>query len=94
MGEQHAPGAAGWQFVFGGVVLAGWAWVVEGVPVVSWTPRFVAALGFLALVGTAVTYLIWFIELHRASLVTLSAWTMLTPGLLARKERNESWLMT
>ncbi len=70
---------SGWQFVVGGVVLAGWASAVEGVPAVSWTPTFVAALGFLALIGTALTYLIWFTELQRAPLVTLSAWTMLTP---------------
>lgn len=70
---------SGWQFIFGGVVLAGWALVAEGVPVVSWSPRFIVALAFLALVGTALTYLIWFTELKRSSLVTLSAWTMLTP---------------
>lgn len=70
---------AGWQFFLGGLVLAGWAWAVEGVPVLSWTPSFVAALLFLALIGTALTYLIWFNELLRAPLVMLSAWTMLTP---------------
>lgn len=46
---------------------------------VSWTPHFVAALLFLALIGTAVTYLIWFTELQHAPLGSLSAWTMLTP---------------
>jgi probable blue pigment (indigoidine) exporter len=68
-----------WQFLIGGLALAGWAWAAEGAPTVSWTPRFLAALGFLALVGTALTYLLWFAELQRAPLVTLSAWTMLTP---------------
>lgn len=68
-----------WQFIFGGVALAGWAVAVEGVPEVSWTPRFVAALLFLALASTALPYLVWFSELQRASLVTLSAWTILTP---------------
>lgn len=70
---------SGWQFLFGGVVLAGWAGAVEGVPAVHWTPRFIAALAFLALVGTALTYLIWFTELQRSPLVSLSSWTMLTP---------------
>ena len=70
---------AGWQFLLGGLVLAVWAAAAEGPPAISWTPGFAAALGFLALVGTAGTYLIWFAELRRAPLVTLSAWTMLTP---------------
>jgi probable blue pigment (indigoidine) exporter len=70
---------SGWQFLFGGVALAGWAGAVEGAPGVSWTPRFLAALLFLALIGTALTYLIWFTELQRSPLVSLSAWTMLTP---------------
>jgi drug/metabolite transporter (DMT)-like permease len=70
---------AGWQFLLGGLILTGWAGIAEGAPVISWTPRFLAALSFLALVGTTATYLIWFAELQRAQLVTLSAWTMLTP---------------
>jgi probable blue pigment (indigoidine) exporter len=70
---------AGWQLLAGGIVLAGWALVTEGAPVVTWTAEFAAALLFLALVGSAATYLIWFSELRRASLVTLSAWTLLTP---------------
>lgn len=70
---------AGWQLLAGGIVLAGWAAVTEGAPVLAWTPRFAAALLFLALVGSAATYLIWFSELRRASLVRLSAWTLLTP---------------
>jgi drug/metabolite transporter (DMT)-like permease len=70
---------SGWQFLLGGLLLAGWAGAVEGAPNISWTPRFTLALLFLALIGTAVTYLIWFSELQRAPLVSLSAWTMLTP---------------
>jgi drug/metabolite transporter (DMT)-like permease len=70
---------AGWQLLAGGIVLAGWAAVTEGAPVLAWTPRFAAALLFLAVVGSAATYLIWFSELRRASLVSLSAWTLLTP---------------
>ncbi|MEE6140694.1 DMT family transporter [Mycobacterium sp. 050128] len=68
-----------WQLVCGGIALASWAAAVEGVPAVSWTPHFVAALLFLALASTALPYMIWFSELQRAPLVTLSAWTILTP---------------
>ena len=68
-----------WQFLAGGLILAGWAWVAEGGPAISLTPMFVAALSFLALIGTALTYLVWFAELRVAQLVAMSAWTMLTP---------------
>jgi probable blue pigment (indigoidine) exporter len=70
---------SGWQFLIGGIALGGWAAAAEGTPVITWTPRFITALLFLALIGTALTYLIWFTELRRAPLVALSAWTMLTP---------------
>lgn len=70
---------AGWQFLLGGLMLAAWAGAAEGAPVITWTPRFLASLAFLALIGTAATYLLWFTELQRAPLVTLSAWSMLTP---------------
>lgn len=68
-----------WQFLLGGLLLAGWAAVTEGAPVIAWTPEFIAALAFLALIGSAGTTLIWFSELQHASLITLSAWTLLTP---------------
>ncbi len=70
------------------IVLPAWAMyrgqprpraAAEGPPSVSWTTQFVLGLLFLGLVGSAATYLIWFIELQCASLLTLSAWTMLTP---------------
>lgn len=52
----------------------------RGAPAISLTGRFVGALAFLALVGTSLTYLLWSVELQRGtSLVTPSAWTMLTP---------------
>jgi len=52
---------------------------VEGAPHVRWTIKFTAALALLSLIGTAATYLVWFSELRRAPLVTLTTWTMLTP---------------
>jgi len=65
--------------VIGGAGLVVLAGAVEGVPVIEWTPRFVAALAFLALVGTAATTVVWFIEAGRSRLDILSAWTFLTP---------------
>ncbi|WP_367186674.1 EamA family transporter [Sporichthya sp.] len=72
--------AGRWQFLLGGIALAGWAWMADGAPAISWTPRFLASLLFLALIGTAMTNVLWFSELKQAPLVALSSWTMLTPA--------------
>lgn len=71
--------ASGWHFVIGGTALAVVAAAVEGPPVIVWTPRFVAILAFLALIGTAATFVAWFTETRRVRLDVLSAWTFLTP---------------
>lgn len=71
--------AGGWHFLIGGSLLAGWAAAVEGAPRIAWTPRFVAVLAFLALVGTAAAFLVWFAESLRAPLGALAAWTFLVP---------------
>ncbi|MCB2176404.1 MAG: DMT family transporter [Actinomycetales bacterium] len=71
--------AGGWHLVLGGVVLTVAAAVVEGSPSISWTPRFVAVVAFLGLVGTAATTLAWFAEVRDSRLDALSAWTFLTP---------------
>ena len=71
--------AAGWHFVVGGAVLAAVAAAVEGVPRIEWTPRFVLALAFLSLVGTALAFWAWFTETLRCPLGPLAAWTFLTP---------------
>lgn len=74
-----------WQFVAGSLGLAAWAFFTEGVPRVSWTPAVVTSLMFLALLGTAAAYLLWFAELRRSQMIALSGWTMLAPvfGILA-----------
>lgn len=74
-----AVAATGWQFVIGGVILAGWAFAVEGPPHLTWSARLLLAVGFLALAGTAAPYVLWFVEIQRAPLLAVSAWTMLTP---------------
>lgn len=71
--------AAGWHFLIGGALLAVVAGAVEGLPRIDWTPRFVLALAFLALVGTALTFWAWFTETLRCPLGQLTAWTLLTP---------------
>ena len=71
--------ASGWHFLIGGTILAGWAAGVEGSPDITWTPRFIAVLAFLAIVGTAASFLIWFEETLRCPLGMLAAWTFLVP---------------
>lgn len=68
-----------WHFVFGGAGLSIVAFVREGAPTVNWTPRFLAALAFLALVGTAGASVLWFTEIRRSQLAAVALWTFLTP---------------
>ena len=68
-----------WHFLIGGAALSMLAFISEGVPAVTWTPRFIAALTFLALVGTAGAFVLWFIEVRRAPLAAVALWTFLTP---------------
>nr|WP_280475319.1 DMT family transporter [Nocardia asiatica] len=69
-----------WQFLLGGAALAGLAAVVEGPPTtIVWSSRFALALVVLALAATALPYLLWFGELRRASLTSVTAWTLLVP---------------
>ena len=68
-----------WHFLIGGAALSMLAFISEGAPAVTWTPRFIAALTFLALVGTAGAFVLWFIEVRRAPLAAVALWTFLTP---------------
>ncbi len=68
-----------WHFFIGGAGLSILAFIREGVPAVSWTPRFIAALSFLGLVGTAGAFVLWFTEVRRAPLAAVALWTFLTP---------------
>lgn len=70
--------AAG-QLLVGGAALAGVAALVEGPPTIDWNGRFVLALLFPSLVGTAATTAAWFREVGRSRLDVLSAWTLLVP---------------
>ncbi len=70
---------SGWHFLIGGIGLAAFASIREGTPNIDWTPRFVAVLAFLALVGTAGAFLMWFEEVRRAPLGAVAMWTFLVP---------------
>lgn len=90
---------AGWHLLLGGVGLAVWAALAEGMPRIAWTGRFVLALAFLALVGTAATTVVWFTEARHARLDQLTSWTLLVPvvGLLLAAavlgERPTGWTL-
>ena len=79
LGGLDVVAVSAWTFVMGGVLLAAFAAVVEGAPTIAWTPRFVVALAFLALVGTAAAFVAWFTETLSCRLDLLSAWTFLVP---------------
>ena len=68
-----------WHFVIGGAGLSILAFIIEGTPSVSWTPRLIAKLAFLAVVGTAGAFVRWFTEVRRAPLATMAIWTFLKP---------------
>ncbi|KDE97130.1 Putative membrane protein (modular protein) [uncultured Mycobacterium sp.] len=68
------------QFLLGGAVLALIALLIDGPPTtVTWSVRFTVILAVLALAGTALPYLLWFSELRRATLTSVTAWTLLVP---------------
>lgn len=79
IGGLDVVAVSAWHFLIGGALLAGLAATVEGVPDIAWTPRFVAVLAFLSLVGTAAAFVAWFTESLRCRLDMLSAWTFLVP---------------
>ena len=79
LGSLDVVMVSAWHFLIGGLVLAVVAGATEGAPAIAWTPRFIAALAFLALVGTAAAFVAWFGEIQRCPLAKLAAWTFLVP---------------
>lgn len=79
LGDLDVIAASGWHFLIGGLGLVVWAGAVEGSPDIAWTPRFVAALLFISLIGTAAAFVVWFTEAKRSRLDALTAWTFLVP---------------
>lgn len=90
--------ASGWHFLIGGGLLALWAAAVEGRPGITWTPRFIAVLAFLSLVGTGAAFVAWFAETRSCRLDTLAAWTFLVPvvgvalAAILLDERPTGWM--
>ncbi len=87
------------SLLIGGAALAVIAVFTEGAPAIAWTPRFIAVLAFLSLVGTAATSLAWFVETQRCALASLTAWMFLVPvfglllGVVVLGERPAGWTL-
>jgi drug/metabolite transporter (DMT)-like permease len=81
----------------GAAALVVLALIWEGPADISWTPRFVAMLGYLGVIATAGATMAWFIEVQRASLASVTAWMLLVPvvgvvlGVLVLGERLTGW---
>lgn len=71
--------AMGWQLAVGGLPLLVAATILEPVPSALWTPRFLAVLAALALLGTALAFYLWFSVLQSSSLARANAFSFLTP---------------
>lgn len=100
LGDIDVVVASAVHLLFGGVVLALAAAAWEGSPAIDWTPRFLAVLAFLGLVGTAATTLAWFVETQRHPLSSLTPWMFLVPvfglllGVVVLSERPDVWTVT
>jgi probable blue pigment (indigoidine) exporter len=92
--------AGGWSFLLGGAALAAWADLSEGAPAIHWGPRFLAALAFTGLLGTAAVYVVWYQEARRCPLYRLAAWTFAIPvfglvlAFIFEGERPSAWTGT
>ena len=88
---------AAWQFAVGGAILALLAGLVDGIPVIEWSPAFIIALLYLAVIGTAASNVAWIAEAQHARLDQLTTWTLLVPtfgiliSLVILGERQSVW---
>lgn len=69
---------AGWQMVIGAVVLAGIGLAIGGVPAVT-GGREIGLVLWLAVVGTAIPFALFYVALGRGDAGTVSAWFFLVP---------------
>lgn len=67
------------QFLIGAVFLAVVAALADGSPVRGWSATSVVTVVTLAVLGTALPYVLWFTELRRASITAVTSWTLLVP---------------
>lgn len=82
-GGRFAPAVlAAWQMLFGCVPLLGLAFWLEGSPFrLHWDTSAVACLLYLALVGSAVAFLLYYWLLRRIAVTRLQTISLITPPL-------------
>lgn len=73
-----------WQYILGSLPLLLTALLAEEIRETTWTPPFISGLLFSGLIGSAGSSLLWFFLVQRQELISLTAFTFLTPlfGLL------------
>jgi len=78
---QLAPGMmAAWQMVFGAIPLLGIGVILEGNPLdFRWTPWAIGCLIYLAVFGSALTFLLLYWLMPRMSVINLQAISLITP---------------
>ncbi len=50
----------GWSMIWGGGIDAAFSWITMGPPVVDWTPAYLAGVGYLGIVASAVAFSLYF----------------------------------
>ncbi|MDI6772320.1 MAG: DMT family transporter [bacterium] len=68
-----------WQFILGGLVLLASAIAPEDLSATVWTPRFLLGLSYLSLIGTALTFLLWFVLIREDEVSRISTFNFLVP---------------
>lgn len=68
-----------WQFVLGGLILLVAAAATENLGATTWTPTFLIGLGYLSFIGTALTFLLWFLLIREGEVSRLTAYNFLVP---------------
>lgn len=84
----------GWQLVLGGLMLLALAVMLEDISQTLWSPRLLAATGYLSLVGTAAASLVWFRLIRHHPVSVLASYAFLSPvfGIIfARLIYNEAF---
>lgn len=88
----------GWQLTLGGLMLWPLAWLIDPV-LPQLTPSHMLAYGYLALVGTLLTYLLWFKGIRQLPPVAVSSLGLLSPlsaiilGWLILGQNIEGWAL-
>lgn len=92
---------AAWQMFFGTVPLLVMGWWHDGSPVhFSWTPRAIFCLLYLALIGSALTFLLLYWLMHRMTVARLQSISLITPpgaiilGWALGGERLSAWSLS